>query len=55
MSEEIVVTKLLELRNTKDLQRKKELATEISNITSDQELKKEMEDYLKFHEAFHLT
>ena len=54
MSEEII-KKILDLKDTQDLQRKKELASEIYNETSDLDLKREMKGYLKFHEIFHLT
>lgn len=55
MSEEEIIDKLMELRETRDLQRQKELATEIVNKSSDPDLIREMEEYLSFHNTFHLT
>lgn len=44
--------KLEEFDKTHDLRRKRELATEIANISSDPEIIKEMEEYLKFYDTF---
>lgn len=49
---EEIMTKLEEFDNTKDLQRKKILASEIANETSDPDLIREMEEYIKFYDTF---
>ena len=55
MTNEEIASKLYKLLETKDLQEQKELASDIYENTSDPELKREMVDYIIFHEIFHLT
>ena len=54
MSEETLIQKLMEFDKTKDLRRKRELAIEISNETSDPDIIREMEESLRFLDAFGL-
>ena len=45
---------LREFEETMDPRRKKKLALEIKNNTSDQNIIKEMDEYIKFHDIFNL-
>lgn len=47
--------KILEFDTTSDHQRRRELAIEIANETSDPDLIREMEEYLKFDNIFKIT
>lgn len=53
--EEELIRKIVEFDKTTDHNRRKELANEIANISSDPDLIREMEEYLRFDKVFKLT